>query len=106
MWKAIGPIGLALALAISTASAEGTPPNPKAKMTRELIAKDQSTVQPMTYGYRACSFCYSCGGPWAYLAGTFYTPQPSYTVERGPSCSGSLAYRNDATPYLCCGVDQ
>jgi hypothetical protein len=103
MWKTIGTAALALALALSSAWAQGTPPNPKAAMTRDAIAKQSSQ---RTLGYRACSFCYTCGGPWPYLAGTFYTPAPAYTVERGSYCSGALAYRRDYTPYLCCGVDQ
>ncbi len=103
MWKIIGAAALALVV-LSSAWAQGTPPNPKAGITRNAIAKQSS--QPLTPGYRACSFCYTCGGPWPYLAGTFYTPAPAYTVERGAYCSGPLAYRNDYTPYLCCGLDQ
>jgi hypothetical protein len=92
----------ALALVAAPALAQGVQPS-KPKLTPEQLAKQSSQ---RTLGYRACSFCYSCGGPWPYLAGTFYTPAPSYTVERGAYCSGALAYRSDSTPYLCCGVDQ
>jgi len=107
MWKTIGSTAVALTLTLSTAWSQGTPPDPKAAMTRALIAKQSSQPsQPSTLGYRACSFCYSCGGPWPYFAGTLYTPAPSYTVERGASCYGALTHRSDRTPYLCCGADQ
>ena len=101
MWKIIA--AASLSLAVSSAWAQVTPDS-KAAMTRALIAKQ--AAQPETLGYRACSFCYSCGGPWPYFAGTLYTPRPGYTIERGPSCTGALTYRADYTPYLCCGVDQ
>ena len=104
MWKTFGSVALALTLTLSTAWSQGTPPDPKAAMTRALIAKQSGEAR--TLGYRACSYCYSCGYPWPYFAGTLYTPAPNQTVERGPSCSGALTYRFDRTPYLCCGVDQ
>ena len=103
MWKAIGTAGLVLHLALSSALAQGTPTSPKPRMTPGAIAKQ---AMPMTLGYRACSFCYSCGGPWPYFAGSFYTSAPGYTIERAASCSGALTNRSDSTPYLCCGVDQ
>ena len=100
MWKTIAIA--ALALTVSSAWAQDGP-DPKAAMTRALIAKQATQLTP---GYRACSFCYSCGWPWPYFAGTFRTPYPTWTVERGASCQGALTYRTDYTPYLCCGLDQ
>ena len=94
----------ALVLLVSPAwGAKNTLPKSRPAMTPAELAKQSST---RTLGYRACSFCFTCGGPWPYLAGTFYTPVPEDTVERGSSCSGGLAYRSDTNPRLCCGVDQ
>ena len=53
MWKTFGSVALALTLTLSTAWSQGTPPDPKAAMTRALIAKQSSEAR--TLGYRACS---------------------------------------------------
>jgi hypothetical protein len=53
----------------------------------------------------ACSLCSTCGGLWPNYSGTIgkITPAPSYAPkERGSACSGSIGYRNDTYPYLCC----
>jgi hypothetical protein len=93
----------AVALLVSPVLAADRLPNSRAKMTSAEIAQQASQ---RTLGYRACSLCYTCGGPWPYLAGTFYTPRPGDTFERGNSCAGGLAYRYDTNPRVCCGVDQ
>jgi hypothetical protein len=53
----------------------------------------------------ACALCYTCGGSWPIYSGTIgkLTPAPSYTpMEFDSGCSGSLQYRGDDHPYLCC----
>lgn len=53
----------------------------------------------------ACSLCYTCGGHWPNYSGTIgkITPASSYAPkERGSSCSGSLQYKSDTNPYICC----
>jgi hypothetical protein len=103
MWRSVALVALGVSFGVSGAFAQGSVHNPKAAITRDLLAK-QSTQR--TYGWPACSYCYTCGGPWPYFSGMMYTPAPSYTVERGARCTGPLAYRRDSTPYLCCGIDQ
>jgi len=61
-------------------------------------------VAPAT-AVSACALCYTCGGSWPIYSGTIgkVTPASSYTPkERGSGCSGSLEYRGDDHPYLCC----
>jgi hypothetical protein len=51
-------------------------------------------------GFSSCvSLCITCGGRYPFYSGTI--PVPSNPVERGTSCSGSLAGRADPRPFLC-----
>ena len=52
----------AVALLVSPAWAEAAP-NSRAKMSEREIASQSGQ---RTLGYRACSLCYTCGGPWSF----------------------------------------
>ncbi len=50
----------------------------------------------------ACSLCDTCGGDWPIFSGVIPTRSGAGALERGTSCSGTLAATSDTGPYLCC----
>ena len=46
------------------------------------------------------SMCFTCGGAFPYLVGSWSTPTPG-AYERGGACGGSFTYSTDTRPYLC-----
>ncbi len=46
------------------------------------------------------SVCFTCGGAWPFLVGSWSTPTPG-AYERPSGCGGALASSGDTRPYLC-----
>jgi hypothetical protein len=46
------------------------------------------------------SLCFTCGGAWPYLVGSWSTPLPG-AYERRSACGGAFASSTDTRPYLC-----
>ncbi|NEO00966.1 MAG: hypothetical protein F6K50_37770 [Moorea sp. SIO3I7] len=70
---------------------------------KEPLEEDQGISAAATVS--ACSLCFTCGGSWPIYSGTIGKIAPASSLtpkERGGSCSGSLEYRDDDHPYLCC----
>ena len=85
------------------AQVEGTLRSPVEQPAKEPLIEEAMPAPAATVS--ACSLCFSCGGSWPIYSGTIgkIAPASSYTPkERGSGCSGSLQYRSDTHPYLCC----